>query len=269
MEDNSQIAPETEATEEVVVEDAATQAVDVEEQDAPQSELEPQEEPRQKSRHQRRREARDRLLEENRNLQTKVEEANARLAALEVEQGAMAKPAEADFTTFEEYQAAMSGWHAMQQLDSRNKATIEREAQEHQEKIQRNTEAQKRELANNWQTQAAEAKERYTDFEKVAYTAPLSAEVSEMIAGMDAGADVAYQLGLDHEAARQISSMPPLEAAMALGRIEAGLSVPKPKKSTNAPEPITPVTPTAGTETYSENMSPAQYEKWRQSGGTF
>ena len=130
--------------------------------------------------------------------------------------------------------------------------------------------AQAAELAQGWAEQVAEAKTKYADFEQVAFSAPISDKVSQMIASSDAGADVAYYLGQNPEIARQLSNIHPIEAARELGRIEARLSAPPPRAKSSAPDPITPVrNATSSAKKSPDAMSPDEYRKWRESGGTF
>jgi hypothetical protein len=60
--------------------------------------------------------------------------------------------------------------------------------------------------------------------------------------------------------------MPLVEAARELGRIEARLSLPKPRTQTDAPEPITPVRGKASASLVADNLSMERYIAERKSG---
>lgn len=276
MTDDVEVAP-SEATDEGVTETDQSEDITQDEQDeqaeaqaegdAPDGgEPDDSDKDGPKSRHQRRKEAMERLRTEKAELEGKLARERERVQRLEAAMNGSAQPQESDFATYEEYTAALSGWHAMRQMDNRTKAEIEREAETHQREIERIEAEREREVAQGWQTQVAEAKARYQDFEKVAFTAPISEPVAQMIAAMDSGADVAYQLGLNPAEARRISSLSPIDAAMELGRLEARLSAPKPRTATQAPDPVSPVRPKASPTKDPSKMTMAEYAAARKAG---
>ena len=90
-----------------------------------------------------------------------------------------------------------------------------------------------------------EARSKYDDFEQVAYNPKLTITTSmaETIQSSDIGPELAYYLGSNPKDAERISRMTPLGQAREIGRIEAKLvSEPPTKKTTSAPQPISPVT---------------------------
>lgn len=267
MSEETGVAPDQEATEEGVTEEAtqeedqqAEEATEGEEGEQPES-TEGDDKP--KSRHQRRKEQMERYRQEAEEANRKYEAVQERLKRLEEAAGTSQPPKEGDFASYEEYQAALSAHHAMRMMDGRTKQEAEREAQAYQQEMQRIEQERSQEVAQGWAAQVTEARERYADFEQVAFKAPISDQVAQMIAGMDAGADVAYQLGLNPAEARRISSLSPMEAAMELGRMEARVSTPKPRTATQAPEPVKPVRPKASTQKDPSKMSISEYRKWR------
>lgn len=279
-EENQAVAPETVATDEVVREEEQREDTAQEQEAAePAEQSEPKKaEPdgpdtdgdKPKSRHQRRKEQMERLRAENAEKAAKLKEAEARLKSFEEESAGQKPPTQDDFSTYEEYQAALSAHHAMQLMDRRQRDSMQREAEAHRKEIQQLEEQRRAELAENWQTQLAEARKRYADFDQVALnnSVPISPQVGEMVAGMDSAADVAYHLGMNPAVARELSRMSPLEAAMELGKIEASLSIPKPKTATNAPDPATPVRGKASADKDWRKMTPEEYDAWRAAGGT-
>jgi hypothetical protein len=89
-----------------------------------------------------------------------------------------------------------------------------------------------------------EARNKYDDFEQVAYNPKLSITnfMAETIQSSDIGPDLAYYLGSNPKDAERISRMSPLSQAKEIGKIEAKLtSNPPVKKTTSAPQPISPV----------------------------
>ena len=61
--------------------------------------------------------------------------------------------------------------------------------------------------------------------------------------------------------------MNPVEAARAIGRIEASIALPKPRTETKAPDPINPVRGSAAASRNPDNMSYVEWVKWRENGG--
>lgn len=90
-----------------------------------------------------------------------------------------------------------------------------------------------------------EARDRYADYEAIAYTAPISDLMAEVIKASDIGPDLAYHLGKNPDEAERIASLSPLLQAKELGKLELKLAdLPKQgKQTTKAPAPISPVTP--------------------------
>ena len=275
-EDIQEVAPETEATEveqetETPVTEAEAEAPEAE--DAPPKQEAEKEQPDEgnapKSRHQRRKEQMDRLRNENDELSEKLKATRERLKRIEEAAQGAAPPKQDDFETYEEFQAALSAHHAMRMMDDRQRKDVEREMEAQQREIERVQRQQHEEIAQNWAAQAADAKTRYADFEQVAFSAPISDQVAQMVASMDAGADVAYHLGLNPAEAARISRLPPVEAAMELGRIEARVNAPKPKTVTQAPDPVSTVRSNGAIDKDPDKMTPEEYDRWRESGGTF
>ena len=68
----------------------------------------------------------------------------------------------------------------------------------------------------------------------------------ETIQTSDVGPDVAYYLGSNPKEADRISRLSPILQAKEIGRIEVALAASPPvKRTTSAPPPISPVTPTS------------------------
>lgn len=126
------------------------------------------------------------------------------------------------------------------------KKLAEQQAQQQQVQVV-NTYAQREEVA----------RDKYPDFEAVAYNdnLPLTRAMSEVILASEVGPDLAYHLGKNPGEAERISRLTPLQQAVELGKIEVTLtpaaSTPTPaKKVPSAPEPIAPVGSRTSNPTY-------------------
>jgi len=100
-------------------------------------------------------------------------------------------------------------------------------------------------VLESYQEREESARDKYDDFEQVAYNPKLSITnvMAETIQFSEIGPDLAYYLGSNPKDAERISRMSPLAQAKEIGKIEAKLSINPPvKKTTSAPAPISPVT---------------------------
>ena len=108
---------------------------------------------------------------------------------------------------------------------------------------------------------------KYADFNELVLNEDLkiSDAMVEAILFSDTAEDVLYYLGKHPGEAADIAKLPPLKIAHEFGKIEAKINAPPPrKKTTNAPEPITPVKTTGVTEQDPNNMTPREYREWRE-----
>jgi hypothetical protein len=114
---------------------------------------------------------------------------------------------------------------------------------------QREAQKQQAELLEAYHDREEQAREKYDDFEQVAYNPklPITAVMADTIRASDVGPDVAYYLGTNVKETERIARLPPILQAKEIGRIEAKLADNPPvKRSTSAPAPITPVTARSG-----------------------
>lgn len=182
-------------------------------------------------------------------------------------------PKESEFADPFEYAAALGAYKA-RQSGAQHDARFMNDDATAAEQRANDAEGRRLELRlDAFRDQADEAKKIYADFDRVVAIAAdprfVSPALSEMVLDSEQAADLAYHLGKNPALALNLSQMPPLMAARELGRIEATLSVPKPKTQTNAPSPISPVNGRGGKPTKSaEEMTLAEFVAWRESGGT-
>jgi len=100
-------------------------------------------------------------------------------------------------------------------------------------------------LLEQYQTKEEEARDKYDDFEQVAYNPnlPVTDVMAQTIQASDNGPDVIYYLGSNPKEAQRIAQMLPYMQAKEIGRIEAKLSdSPPTRRTSTAPAPIVPVT---------------------------
>jgi hypothetical protein len=104
---------------------------------------------------------------------------------------------------------------------------------------------QQSQVLESYQEREEVARDKYDDFEQVAYNPklPITNVMAETIQSSDIGPELAYYLGSNPKDAERISRMTPLAQAKEIGKIEAKLANDPPvKRTTSAPAPISPVT---------------------------
>ena len=100
-------------------------------------------------------------------------------------------------------------------------------------------------VLESYQEREEAARDKYDDFEQVAYNPklPITNVMAETIQSSEIGPELAYYLGSNPKDAERISRMTPLAQAKEIGKIEAKLAAEPPvKRTTSAPTPISPVT---------------------------
>ena len=224
----------------------------------PQAEAEPQPKDEKPSREARKRQ---RAREAQQQLEARLRQAEQERDLYRRAASGLVEPKESDFEVPDEYVAEKAAWKVARQ-------TQEQQANASEERVKALEAERSAAIRRAWAEQTAAARTRYADFEKVAYTAPISDEVSMLVQGMENGADVAYYLGSNPEMAAVISDMNPTQAAMELGRISAKVSAPKPRVKSETPPPINSVRGvSAAGASDTSNMSADQYRAFREGGG--
>ena len=118
----------------------------------------------------------------------------------------------------------------------------------------REQERQQMEVLAAYHDREEEARNKYEDFEQVAYNPriPITEVMAQTIHASEVGPDVAYYLGANPKEAERIARLSPFLQAKEIGKIEAKIADNPPvKKTSSAPAPITPVTArTSGNPSY-------------------
>ena len=113
----------------------------------------------------------------------------------------------------------------------------------------REAERQQAETLEAYHEREEEARNKYEDFEQVAYNPriPITQVMAQTIQASDIGPEVAYYLGSNPKEADRIAKLSPFLQAKEIGKIEVKLAEnPSSKKTSSAPAPIQPVTPRGG-----------------------
>ena len=180
------------------------------------------------------------------------------------------KPKPEDFENEVEFTEALIDW----------KATERDREQEDTSKTADTKATEKKEVDDIYQefdSKMESGREKYDDFDTLVLHEDLkiSETMVQALSIMEpekedsaAPEDILYFLGKNQEISAQIAKMDPINTARALGKIEAKLNEPpaKPpeKKTTKAPDPITPVKTTGAVEKKPEDMTPAEYREFRE-----
>ena len=152
-----------------------------------------------------------------------------RLAEQQARQPVAPPPAPDDFENAQHYAEALAEQRARELL-------AQREAVQQQAAI-----------LESYRDKEEEARDKYEDFEQVAYnpSLPVSDVMAQAIQASDIGPEVIYYLGSNPKEASRISRLPPVMQAKEIGKIEASLAAnPPTKRTSSAPAPLAPVTAT-------------------------
>lgn len=204
---------------------------------------------------------RDAALEEAR-------KAEDRLARIKLAAEAEKPPSDADYPDPFDLVAAKAIWAARRADRERDAGEAGAAAEEARRRAEVAEQRQMQEIGKVWSERVAEARQRYADFDAVALAddVPNPKSVALLVATSEVGPDVAYYLGQNRALAAEIAAMNPVEQARAIGRIEATISAPRPRQTTTAPPPITPVRAKAAPTVDPERMSYSEYVAQRKAG---
>ncbi len=152
-----------------------------------------------------------------------------KLAEQQARQPAAPPPAPDDFENAQHYAEALAQQKAQELLAQREAA------------------AQQAAILESYRDREEEARDRYEDFEQVAYnpSLPVTDVMAQAIQASDIGPEVIYWLGSNPKEAGRIARLPPVLQAKEIGKIEVNLtSNPPTKRTSSAPAPLAPVTAT-------------------------
>ena len=101
--------------------------------------------------------------------------------------------------------------------------------------------------------------EKYDDFGQVAF---IPKGMEGVFAQTQNAADIAYHLGNNQQDLQRIMQLPPAQAVFEIAKLDAKFSAAPAKKTTNAPNPITPVSGGGGSpSTDDDTLSDADWAK--------
>lgn len=112
----------------------------------------------------------------------------------------------------------------------------------------------------------ATGKSEFSDFDTIVENLQLvgmNRDFLEVLTGMDGAHKILHHLGGDFDEAARISSLPPVQMARELARIELKLSS-QPKKVSKAPDPISPLSGKSGSTKRMEDMTDAEFATYRR-----
>ena len=163
------------------------------------------------------------------------------------------RPRQENYETVEDYEDALFDWR-----DKKREA----------EAILTNQQKQMQVSISKFRKNAAELKKVHADFDEVVESPVFTDPMKKVLFDIDNGPLVAYHIAKNRDVAKRIQSLPPEMQVYEIGRLETQLLLAqKAKKTTTAPEPITPVGSTGAPEIEPSKMSTEEwmeYEKNRE-----
>ncbi len=205
---------------------------------------------------------------------TKIERLQARNQELETQLASGGKTAANTQEAETQYQVD-SGKPTLAQfdgdLDKFTEAMVDWKAE------QKVIEAQAKQQAETWESRVKEAAKEFKDFnDYVNVVVPMTPYMRDFVYESEIGPKLVYALAKDLTEAQRIAGMTPVQQGKALDKLElqlTGTPAPPVQQITKASAPP-PIKPLAGGSTASvvkdprrSDMSPAEYNAWRNSGG--
>lgn len=165
------------------------------------------------------------------------------------------EPDAADFDSYSDYLDALAKYN-----DNEGKQDKPKDEPKSEQKEQ--TDPDFDAALEDVQASFADSASKYDDFNEVV-TSPdvaITPDMVKALAETDDPAALAYYLGKNKDEATRIAGLKPLAIAREFGRIETKLASEPKKRTTQAPDPITPVSGSDGSETALEDMDFSDYE---------
>jgi len=171
----------------------------------------------------------------------------------------------------EKIKATLEEKTAYEEMIGAHAQELEAEAQDARKQAETIEAAERQLVDQSWSERVMEAKSRYADFEQVALApdVPITPAIADMLKHSEKGPDLAYFLGMNKAAAAELAALSktsPVQAAWALGRLEASISAPTPRMTSQTPDPIAPVRGKAQASLNPDKMSMAEYIAARKAG---
>ena len=195
----------------------------------------------------------------------RAEKAEAKLAELEAKNATPStkEPVESDFEDFEKYLDALEEFEASKQEDPKAEPEDTKQVDDSKEdKPPPLSDSQK--VAMEVIRESVESSEKPEDFEAVALNpeVPITGDMLEALAECDDPAKVMYHLGQNKDLAADIANKTPAQQAREIAKLDLNVVVKpvKPIKTTNAPDPISPVRGSDAQEKPLSEMSFSEYE---------
>lgn len=213
---------------------------------------------REKARRERAEAERDAAREEVRrlNLLLPNQDTPAALLGL-IEQEIGPAPKEGDFSDYLEFQAEKVAWLA-------SKKQVEREIKHRAAQSQQEEQRGINDLVETFRERADEARKRIPDFDKIldgATVSPQHPEVIKLILSSEKSPELSVYCSQNPEFVHRLNRLPPLQAALEIGRIENRLSSGPPKTATKAPAHVPPLKGGVGKSSKQPwEMTPREYE---------
>lgn len=172
------------------------------------------------------------------------------------------EPVESDFETYDDYLDALDAYDKQQGEESK--------PEQKADKADTQDEPQS-ELNDNQKTamavikEAVDSADKPEDFESVALNpeVPITGEMLEALAECEDPTKVMYHLGQNKDLAADIAAGSPAQQARAIAKLDLTVDSkpPKPTKTTQAPDPISPVGGSDAQQKDVSEMSFAEYEE--------
>ena len=201
----------------------------------------------------------DQVVREREQERREKEALQRRIDELENGKQSSKEPVEDDFATYDEYLDALDAYDNKQPSVEGEKTEPKQDEQEQTSEL---TDSQKTAMAVI--KESVESADKPEDFEAVALNpeVPVTGEMLEALAECEDPAKVMYHLGQNKDLAADIASGSPAQQMRAIAKLDLTVTSkpPKPTKTTNAPDPISPVGGSDAQEKAPAEMSFAEYE---------
>ena len=168
------------------------------------------------------------------------------------------RPSRVDFETEEEYEDSLFEWRDSQKSQPAQSEQQQTSTPETQKPLEVAPEVQE-----NWSNQIDEVSEKYDDFEDALFSIPKESMTEAMtlaIMESDSAGEIAYFLGTNHEEAARIANMSIVRQVKEIDKLGSKFT----PKTTNAPDPVTPVKGDDSPMKDISKMSPEEYRDYRR-----